>query len=101
MEPQSSNSSNKAAFHETLEKVRAFQKQLKFCPDFKWFADSNYGDIEQRWLLVYSQQSYEREKQTFEKKLGKQDNFLNKAMWNLSNEIFPCEKKMLKNPREK
>jgi len=40
MEPQNGNSSDKTAFHETIRKVRAFQKQLQSCPDFKWVADS-------------------------------------------------------------
>lgn len=144
MEPQNGNSSDKAAFHETIKKVRAFQKQLQGCPDFKWVADSalyskdkllkqnaylwlsrvpetitearqlvetqdsaiawvtrekgyktasvssSYGEIKQRWLLVYSQQSYEREKKTLDKKLDKQDGSLNKLLWHLSNEKFSC-----------
>ncbi len=144
MEPQSGNSSDKAAFHETVKKVRAFQKQLKACPDFKWVADSalyskdkllkqndylwlsrvpetiteahrlvempdtdiqwvvrekgyktasfrtDYGGIQQRWLLVYSQQSCEREKKTFDKKLDKQDEALDKLMWHVSNDKFSC-----------
>ena len=146
MEPQSGNSSDKTSFPETIEKIRAFQAQLKECPEFKWVADSalytkdkllkqndylwlsrvpetikearmlveepensiewiacekgykiapyssNYGDIEQRWLLIYSAKAYEREKATFEKKLNKEDEALKKALWHLGNEIFSCEK---------
>jgi transposase len=146
MEPQDGNNSDKKSFHETVKKVRDFQKQLKSCPEFKWVADSAlysqdrllkhndylwisrvpetiteaqklvekpdtdiawvehnkgyrtasftsiYGGIRQRWLLVYSQQSYERERQTFDRKLEKQEGVLNKLMWHLSNEIFSCEK---------
>jgi transposase len=32
--------------------------------------ESSYGGIEQRWLLIFSEQAYQREKKTFEKKLG-------------------------------
>lgn len=150
MEPQNGNSSDKATFHETIKKVRAFQKQLKSCPDFKWVADSalyskdkllkqnaylwlsrvpetitearelvekldseipwvvrekgyktadfgsNYGGIKQRWLLVYSQQSYDREKKTLERKLAKQDESLQKLLWHLSNERFSCDKDAIK-----
>jgi transposase len=150
MEPQNGNSSDKVAFHETIKKVRAFQKQLKSCPDFKWVADSalyskdkllkqndylwlsrvpetvaearqlvetldcaipwvvrekgyktanfssNYGDISQRWLLVYSQQSYDREKKTFERKLSRQDESLQKLLWHLSNEKFSCDEDAMK-----
>ncbi|MBA2610531.1 MAG: IS1634 family transposase [Bacteroidetes bacterium] len=145
MEPQDGNSSDKKTFHETIEKVRAFQKQLKGCPEFKWVADaalydkgtllkqsdylwlsrvpetikeardliekddqaidwrerekgyktaifySNYGDVKQRWLLVYSAQSYNREKKTFDKKLEKQDASLKKLLWHLGNETCACE----------
>lgn len=145
MEPQHGNSSDKKTFHETVKKVRAFQKQLKSCPDFKWVADSAlyskdkllqnndylwlsrvpeiitearklvetpdeevqwitrkngyktasissaYGDIKQRWLLIYSKQAYDREKKTFNKKLEKQDESLKKLLWHLSNETFSCE----------
>jgi transposase len=145
MEPQDGNSSDKKTFHETIKKVRAFQEQLKGCPEFKWVADSalydkekllkqsdylwisrvpetikearelvekpdqeitwidrekgyktalfysNYGDVKQRWLLVYSDQSYRREEKTFTKKLEKQETELKKILWHLSNEIFACE----------
>lgn len=145
MEPQNGNSSDKKAFHETIEKVRAFQKQLKACPEFKWVADSalytkdkllkqkdylwlsrvpeviteakllvekadhemgwierekgyktasffsEYGDIKQRWLLVYSEKAYEREKETFTRKLAKQDETLKKLLWHIGNELFSCE----------
>ena len=47
--------------------------------------------MKQRWLLVYSQQAYEREKKTFEKKLKKQGDALNKALWHLGNQTFACE----------
>ena len=144
MEPQDGNSSDKSSFHETIKKVRSFQKQLKNCPEFKWVADSalytkdkllkqtdylwlsrvpetitqarelveraankiewtlrekgyktscfssNYGEVEQRWLLVYSEQSYKREKKTFDRKLEQQDKGLEKLLWHLSNEVFSC-----------
>ena len=131
-------------FHETIKKVREFQKQLKGCPDFKWVADSalysedkllkhsdylwisrvpetikeakklseageaaivwkecekgykiapflsEYGGVKQRWLLVYSQKAYEREKKTFDRKLEKQEKELTKLLWHLSHEEFSC-----------
>jgi transposase len=52
---------------------------------------SNYGDVSQRWLLIYSEQSYKREKKTFERKLEKQDALLKKALWHIGNEVFSCE----------
>lgn len=52
---------------------------------------SSYGGIEQRWLLVYSEQAYIRERKTLEKKLEKKDAELKKILWHLRNEIFDCE----------
>ena len=40
MEALSGNSSDKASFHETIRKVKAFQKQLDISSDAKWVADS-------------------------------------------------------------
>jgi len=117
MEPHSGNSSEKSTFHETIERVNTFKKQLSDNTEFKWVADSalysknkllasneylwltrvpetieearglvlkpekeiewkdvgggyktmstrsTYGGIEQRWLLVYSEKAYKREKE--------------------------------------
>ena len=158
MEPLSGNSSDKKSFHETIKKVREFQKQIDCETEFRWVGDSalygkegllksnhylwltrvpetiseakalvheakeafiwtehekgyattsvmsSYGDIQQRWLLVFSKQAYEREKKTFMKKLEKQEEALTKALWHLSHEIFGCEedaKKALKAIKKK
>jgi transposase len=57
---------------------------------------SNYGAIEQRWLLVYSKQAYEREKKTLEKKLEKQEVILHKELWHIGNEKFNCKEDAIK-----
>jgi transposase len=49
---------------------------------------SSHGTIEQRWLLVYSEHAYQREKKTFEKNLKKKEDALKKAVWHLGNEVF-------------
>lgn len=51
--------------------------------------ESNYGGVKQRWVLVYSEQAYQREKKTLEKKLLKQAQGLDKKLWHLQNETFP------------
>jgi transposase len=51
---------------------------------------SNYGDIKQRWLLVFSQQAYEREKKTLFKRIAKERDEFTKACWHLGNQIFSC-----------
>ena len=46
---------------------------------------SSYGQIEQRWLLVYSAQAYKREQKTLEKGLNRKAEGLKKALWHLGN----------------
>ncbi len=58
--------------------------------------DSLYGEIKQRWLLVFSEQAYHREKKTLEKKMTKEAEKLKQALWHLSNQIFHCEKDAFK-----
>lgn len=57
---------------------------------------SRYGEIEQRWLLVFSEQAYEREKRTLEKKLEREERELKQALWHFGNQEFHCEKDALK-----
>jgi transposase len=145
MEPLDGNSSDKSSFHETIAKVREFQKQINLQTHFKWIADSalytkdgllksndynwltrvpetikeakalvqqpdeqvewqvlnerykiapfssNYGDIQQRWLLIFSQDSFEREQKTVEKNIKKKEGELTNLLWHLGNELFLCE----------
>lgn len=51
---------------------------------------SSYGKINQRWLLVYSEQAYHREQKTLEKKLIKKEKALKKELWHLKNKTFGC-----------
>lgn len=154
MEPLDGNSSDKTSFHETIAKVREFQKQINLQTNFKWISDSalytkegllksndykwltrvpetiaeakalvqqpddevrwqvinerykiapftsNYGDIKQRWLLIFSQDSFEREQRTVEKNIIKKDNNLKALLWHLGNEFFLCEKDAKKTLRK-
>lgn len=144
MDALDGNSSDKKEFHETIRKVRAFQKELDMKGDFKWVADSAlysaerllsandylwltrvpesvkearewvsrpeseipwqdeeagykyaetlsvHGNVPQRWLLVYSEQGFTREKKTLEKNLEKQEAQLKKEIWHLGNVAFGC-----------
>ena len=48
---------------------------------------SSYGEIKQRWLLVYSEKAYLREKKTCEKNWRKTEVEIKKAIWHLGNEV--------------
>lgn len=143
MEPKSGNTSDQVSFHETIKRVRDFQKQLCL-PEFTWIADSSfytkdrllstssylwisrvpsnitecnallkasedsfqwqcdkdgykfteqecsYGNIKQRYILIYSEQAFKREKETFEKNLKKEKTELEKKCFHLSNQVFTC-----------
>lgn len=52
---------------------------------------SFYGGIEQRWLLVFSEQAYQREKKTLEKKLEQEEERLKQALRHFRKEEFHCE----------
>lgn len=52
---------------------------------------SSYGGTEQRWLLVFSEQAYGREKKTLERKLEREEEKLQKALWHFEKQEFHCE----------
>ncbi len=53
--------------------------------------DINYAGIQQRWLLVFSEAAYQRETQTLQKRVAKQEQALQKQMKPLSTTLFACE----------
>ena len=53
---------------------------------------SEYGGVEQRWFLIYSEQAYNREIKTFDKKLLKTDADKAKELKRLSKIKFNCKK---------
>lgn len=53
---------------------------------------STYGGINQRWLLVFSQQAYEREKKTLSSKIKKEELACSKDCWHLGNQVLGCMK---------
>ena len=85
---------------ETIQEAKAMV--LKSDGDIEWKAldggykiasfESNYGEVNQRWLLVYSEQAFQREKKTLEKRIQTKDDALQKELWHLGNQIFQCEK---------
>jgi transposase len=54
--------------------------------------ESSYGGIKQRWLLVFSEEAYNREKKTLEKKIVKEGEKLKQELWHFCKKIFHCER---------
>ena len=83
---------------ETLKEIREHyqeldqEKMLPLARGYKYLpVSSHYGEIEQRWLIIHSEQACERELKTFEKNLKKERDRNGKALMHLRNEAYACE----------
>ena len=52
---------------------------------------SDYKNVKQRWLLVYSEQAHQRESKTLDRRIQKEFDEKGKALWRLCNKKFGCE----------
>lgn len=52
---------------------------------------SDYGGVRQRWLLIHSEQAWQRAQQTFERQLRKEARSLEKALRDLRRQTFACQ----------
>lgn len=60
---------------------------------YKIFAHtSQYAGVKQRWILVYSEQAYQREAVTVQKNIDRSSNLLSKELLHLKNKFFKCSK---------
>ena len=50
-----------------------------------------HEDVKQYWSVVFSQQAYDRERKTFEKRLSKLDESLGKEAWHFSCQNYACK----------
>ena len=50
-----------------------------------------YGDIRQRWILVFSEKAYAREMKTLKKQIQTEKEQIEKPLWHLSNQEFNCK----------
>jgi transposase len=53
--------------------------------------EQTYGEVKQRWALMYSEQAYHRELVTLDKHIQKEKSDVEKQLWHLSNQSFGCE----------
>jgi transposase len=54
--------------------------------------EQEYGDVKQRWALMYSEQAYTKEIATLEKSIQKEKTEVENTLWHMSNQSFGCEK---------
>lgn len=57
---------------------------------------AKYGDIEQRWVVVFSEAAFTREKMTLEKNIKKEEEDIKNVLWHLSNRGFYSKEDGLK-----
>lgn len=50
-----------------------------------------YGGVEQKWVVVFSKDAYDREIKTFNKNIEKERKKVKKQLWHFKNEEFECE----------
>ncbi len=55
-----------------------------------------YGDIKQRWVVVFSDEAFKREKKTLEKNIKKEEGDVKKELWHFSNRMFHSKEDGLK-----
>lgn len=84
---------------ETIAEAKALLRQAD--TEFSWQETGNgykitpiastYGGIQQRWLMVYSEQAYAREIKTLDKQIAREQATGGKALWHLARQPFDCE----------
>lgn len=77
-------------------------KELLLQQDINWIklddgykihaVKQGYGEVEQRWVLVFSEAAYAREIATLNKNIQKENDELSKTLWHLGNQCFGCQK---------
>lgn len=59
-----------------------------------------YDDVEQRWVVLFSKDAYDREMKTFKKNIEKESEKVEKQLWHFKNDEFKCEPDAVKALRQ-
>lgn len=84
---------------ENIKEVRSLVSTLdsniswiKLTNGYSYYATrSEYKDVQQRWLMFFSEAAYQRENKTLDRNIKKAESEQNKAWWHLSKQIFTCQ----------
>lgn len=52
--------------------------------------DAQYGEVEQRWIMIHSEKAAARELKTLQRQIQKERDAYEKVLWHLSNKDFKC-----------
>jgi len=69
-----------------LEQMQPLEQEGYACVEHK----SDYGQIEQRWLVVYSKQAQQRQMKSFDKQVSRQQQCAAKQLRALTHRCFAC-----------
>jgi len=61
---------------------------------------AEYGGVKQRWVVVFSEKAFARETKTQKKKIGKEKEQVEKAVWHFSNQEFHSKEDALNAAQE-
>lgn len=61
---------------------------------YKMYPIDQNDNKAQRWVMIYSQQAYDKEIATLEKNIAQEAAETNKVLWHLGNQLFGCVKDM-------
>lgn len=53
--------------------------------------DAQYGEVEQRWIMIHSEKAAARELKTLQRQIQKERDAYEKVLWHLSNKDFKCK----------
>lgn len=86
---------------EVLEKSDMGKMRSTALSGYRLFSiELEYGGVEQRWIVVFSEKAFAREMKTLEKKIGKEKEKVEKEVWHFYNQEFYNEEDALKEVRE-
>ena len=57
---------------------------------------NTYGDVEQKWVVVFAEKNFQKEIKTLEKNIAKEKEKVKKQLWHLRNEKYSCEEDAIK-----
>ena len=87
---------------EVLENADTEKMRSTTLDSYRLFSiEVEYGGVKQHWVVVFSKKAFMGETKTLEKKIKKEKEQVEKAVWHLSNQEFYSEEDALKAAREK
>jgi transposase len=82
---------------ENMEDMKKYDLEGYYTKSFS----RTYANVEQKWVLIFSEKGYERENKTLNKNISKEEVKVRKQVWHFGNDEFACKDDALKALKEK